>query len=148
MESQGARTSPASSMKSAPDIDFEYSPSPRVRLAVGVMTLIAVGCVAASGLPGAVRIALAVLALAGWLTWRPLREPLRVTWDGDGGWSVLPPGKVRQDAQLVGSARFASVVVLRLAFPGGRRTLLLTASDLPADTWRHLRIRLAGQQPR
>ncbi|WP_250627782.1 hypothetical protein [Pinirhizobacter soli] len=135
-------------MRSAPDIDFEYSPSPRVRLAVGVMTLIAVGCVAASGLPGAVRITLAVLAVAGWLTWRPLRGPLQITWDGDGQWSVLPPGKGRQDAQLVGSARLASVVVLRLAFPDGTHTLLLTASDLPADTWRHLRIRLAGQRTR
>ena len=135
-------------MRSAPDIDFEYSPSPRVREAVGVMTLVAVGCVAASGLAGAIRIALAGLAVAGWLTWRPPRGPLQVTWDGDGRWSVVAPGHGRQDAQLAGYARFAGVIVLRLALPGGTRTLLLTASDLPADSWRHLRIRLAGQQTR
>ncbi|HMH67051.1 MAG TPA: hypothetical protein VK519_03935 [Pinirhizobacter sp.] len=134
-------------MRSAPDIDFEYSPSPRVRLAVGVMTLVAVGCVAASGLQGAVRVTLAVLAVAGWLTWRPLRGPLQVAWDGDGRWSVVAPGCGRQHAKLAGHARFAGVVVLRLALPGGTHTLLLTASDLPADTWRHLRIRLAGQRP-
>lgn len=135
-------------MRSAPDIDFEYSPSPRVRVAVGVMTLVAVGCVVASGLPGAVRITLAILAAASWLTWRPLRGPLQVTWDGDGRWSVVTSGSGRQEAQLGGQARFAGVVVLRLTLPGGMRTLLLTASDLPADTWRHLRIRLAGQRTR
>ena len=135
-------------MKSAPDIDFEYSPSPRVRVAVGVMTLAAVGCVAASGLQGPVRAALALLAVAGWLTWRPLRGPLQVAWDSEGRWSVVAPGGGRQDAQLAGHAHLAGVVVLRLALPGGTRTLLLTASELPADTWRRLRIRLAGQQPR
>jgi hypothetical protein len=135
-------------MRSAPDIDFEYSPSPRVRVAVGVMTLVAVGCVAVCGLPGAVRFILAVLALAGWLTWRPPRGPLQVAWDGDGRWSVVPPGESRQDALLAGQARFAGVLVLRLALPGGTRTLLLAESDLPADTWRHLRIRLAGQRTR
>jgi hypothetical protein len=111
------------------------------------MTLVAVGCVAASGLQGAVRVSLAVLAVAGWLSWRPPRGLLQVGWDGDGRWSVVAPGGGRQHAQLAGHARFAGVIVLRLAVPGGTRTLLLTASDLPADTWRHLRIRLAGQQP-
>lgn len=134
-------------MRSEPDIHFEYSPSPRVRLAVGVMTLIAVGCVAASGLPAAIQVTLALLVVAGWLTWRPLRGPLQVAWNGDGEWSVRATGWGRQEAQLAGHARFAGVVVLRLALPGGTRTLLLTAFDLPADTWRHLRIRLAGQQP-
>jgi len=133
-------------MRSAPDIDFEYSPSPRVRLAAGVMALVAVGCVAASGLQGAVRVSLALLAMAGWLTWRPPGGPLQVAWDGDGRWSVMPPGCGREHAQLAGHARFAGVIVLRLALPGGTRTLLLTASDLPPDTWRHLRIRLAGQR--
>ena len=133
-------------MRSAADIDFEYSPSPRVRVAVGLMTLVAVGCVAASGLPGAVRAVLAVLGVAGWLTWRPLRGPFQGAWDGDGRWSVVAPGEGRQEVQLAGHARFAGVVVLRLGLPGGTRTLLLTRSDLPADTWRHLRIRLAGQR--
>ncbi|HEY4145628.1 protein YgfX [Pinirhizobacter sp.] len=135
-------------MRSAPDIDFDYSPSLRMRMVVGAMTLVAAGCMGASGLPDAVRIALVMVALAGWLTWRPLRGPFQVAWDGDGRWSWVLPGRERKDARLVGHARFAGVIVLRLAGPDGRRTLLLTASDLPADTWRHLRIRLAGQHPR
>jgi hypothetical protein len=133
-------------MRSAPDIDFEYSPSPRVRVAVGVMTLVAVACAVASGLPVAVRAALAMLAAAGWLTWRPLRGPMQVAWDGDGRWSVVAPGKDRQEVRLAGHARLAGVVVLRLALSDGTRSLLLTASDLPADTWRRLRIRLTAQR--
>jgi hypothetical protein len=136
-------------MRSAPDIDFDYWPSPRVRLAVGAMTLAAVACLAASGLPLAARIALGVLALAGWVTWRPARGPLQVSWDGDGHWSVTQPGRSPETVQLAGHARFAGVVLLRLGGGGGtKRTLLLTSADIQADTWRHLRIRLAGQHPR
>lgn len=135
-------------MKSAPTIGFEYRPSRAWIAALWSVAALALLAIAISGLPGWMRLLLAVAAVAHAIRAvaqlrRPPLRALRLRGD-----DVVELGLANgQDAAgtLRGARVLGPLIVLRLAWgAGSRAALVLLPDNLDADTHRRLRVRLGA----
>lgn len=132
-------------MRSVPAIAFEYRPSRWAAAALVVVALLAVVALFASDLVLWARCvaSLAALAYAAWHLHRFLRPRFdHACWHAAGHWRLREGGNEKA-AGLV-SARVLGPLLM-LVFRVGRQTVAmpLLPDNCPADTRRHLRVRLA-----
>ncbi|GAP67308.1 hypothetical protein MBSD_n2629 [Mizugakiibacter sediminis] len=137
-------------MKSAPTIGFEYRPSRALIAALWAVAALAVLAIASSGLPGWLRFALAVAAVAYAIrdVARLRRPPLRaLRLRGDGAVELALADGRDAAGTLRGARVLGPLIVLRLAWgAGSRAALVLLPDNLDADTRRRLRVRLGAGQ--
>ena len=134
-------------MQSALAIAFDYRPSRWLRIALIVMTLCAVAAIAASGLPTWAKVgAVGLVASYSAQAWRTLALPklTRCAWHANGQWRVRAATGDEHSAQLVrASVRGPMIVLLLLAGPLRRVSLVLLPDNTDPDLQRRLRVRLS-----
>lgn len=132
-------------MKSAPTISFDYRPSRAVAIVAAIVVAGALVAPLLSGLPLAVRVGLALLALVAGLASlaRFLRPRLCTITHGAAGWQLLA-GDTLHGATLVSHARLGAFVAVSWQLEGGgRRHAVLAPDNVDADTRRRVVLLLA-----
>lgn len=131
-------------MKSAPTIAFDYRPSRIVAIVAVAIVLLALAASLLSGLPVALRMVLATLALlAGAASIARFLHPrLRRVTHGATGWQLVDDDAA-QEAMLVSHARIGSWLALSWRIAGGaRRHAVLAPDNIDADTRRRVALLL------
>lgn len=132
-------------MKSVPTIAFDYRPSRIVAAAACAVALLALAAPLLSGVAPALRLGLALLALAAGVVAlaRFLRPRLRRISHGAAGWQLVDDA-VAHEATLVSHARLGAFIALSWRIPGGgRRHAVLAPDNVDAQTWRRIALLLA-----
>jgi hypothetical protein len=132
-------------MKSAPTISFDYRPSRAVAIVAVIVVAAALVAPLLSGLPLAIRVGLALLALATGLASlaRFLRPRLRGIAHGATGWQLLADDTL-QAATVVSHARLGAFVAVSWQLErGGRRHAVLAPDNVDAETRRRMVLLLA-----
>ena len=135
-------------MKSAPAITLDCRPSGRLQAALVAVALLAAAAVLVSGIVPGLKAA-AVVAIAAYAGWslRRLRACRieRCAWHASGYWRVRDRQGEEHPATLLHAAvRGPLIVLVLLAGPLRRVTLVLLPDNCDADTRRRLRVRLAA----
>ncbi|HTV86585.1 MAG TPA: hypothetical protein VME63_14385 [Dyella sp.] len=133
-------------MTSAPAIGFEYRHSRWAQCLLVAVTALTLLATALSGLPGWLRIALSLGAIAACgHALRGLRLPVvAVGWSGGSGWSLHGRDGADEPATLLSHKVVRTAILLRMASRRhGKLTLWLMPDNSDADTRRRLRMRLA-----
>lgn len=134
-------------MKSASAIAFDYRPSRWLIAAIGLVALLAVAAVVASGLPAWSKwpLTVAVAVYAAYELRQLLRDPVRrVSWHEAGHWRIANTDGTEHVAELVHGSVRGTWIVLQLRYTDRRRVSIVLAPDnCDADVHRRLRVRLA-----
>lgn len=136
-------------MKSAPTISFDYRPSRTIAIAASIVVALALAAPFLSGLPLAMRVGLALLALAAGVASlaRFVRPRLRRITHGEAGWRLLGDEGLHE-ATLVSHARIGAFVAVSWQLAGGgRRHAVLAPDNVDADTRRRMVLLLARAGP-
>jgi toxin CptA len=131
-------------MKSAPTIAFDYRPSRVVAGAATAVVVLALAAPLLSGLPLALRVLLAALALlaGGASIARFLHPRLRRITHGATGWQLVGDADVHE-ATLLSHARIGAFIALSWSLAGGgRRHAVLAPDNIDADTRRRVALLL------
>lgn len=135
-------------MPSAPTISFDVKPSRLLMAAVEGMTLVALAAIVLSRLPWMIKAALCVATVlyAGINVRKLRRQPLRtVGWHADDSWTLHLVDDREATGRLLSGRVLGPLIVLRLAWPdGGRSVVTLLPDSADADTRRRLRMRLSA----
>jgi toxin CptA len=133
-------------MKSAAAIAFDYRPSRWVAAAIASVTLLALAAIAVSGIPLALKIALAsaASAYAAWSLRGFLRvNTRRIAWQQGGHWRIADIDGSEHVAELESGIVRGGWIVLRLRRADGRRIAIVLGPDnSDTDVRRRLRVQL------
>jgi toxin CptA len=134
-------------MKSAAAIAFDYRPSHWLAGAILFVSVLALIAIAVSGIPLALKLALAcaACAYAALSLLRFLREGIRrAVWHQAGHWRMADRDGNEHVAELESGIVRGAWIVLRLRRTDGRRIALMFGPDnSDADIRRRLRVQLA-----
>jgi len=135
-----------SSMKSAPEIAFDYRPSRRLAGAAGAVGLLAVFAVVVAGMPAWLKLIAvpAVLVAATLALQKFLACWVTHVAHGAGGWRLRDREGVEVPATLRAQSRLGRLLVLEFSAPPRSVRCVITLDVIDADTWRRLRLVLAS----
>lgn len=130
-------------MQSALAIAFELAPSRILVVATGMLAVIALGCIAASGVLFVFKLGLmlAVVVFAAVTIFASCRHRGRIAWLGDSRWCWQRDGT--ESFPTLRSARvLGPLLVLRFDAPC---SVVLLPDNIDRETARRLRVRLAAR---